>query len=498
MTPDRDRLVSLDRIARLSFLRRRGILAVSGAGVVLASAAAQRAGAVPASYWALLAIIAAAGATIAAAEPPRARGISLNIFALALAARVLWLVGATLAAHGAAAFLGPDSSTYWDGAIDLASQHFSLGVPPPAYYGTYDVGQYYLFASVVSLFGAHLVCLQLLNAGLSALAAPLAYSIGRLTVPRGARIIGVCVAVSPSLTALSAMDLLKDPSVIFATLVALAAMLRLLRARDARRLIGPALTAMAAFLYLRTTRFYAFAYIEYATLGAIALAFFLCGNVGARRRAGLTVLAVTFLAAEIVPAPAGWPPTPELFAAQVGYVLDTPAMRVYSSGLMHRFRHRAPTEVAEGPQDLATMAANLVRRVLGPFPWIPPRAWKLQALQAGDYFLYPGMLLWYAILPFVAIGFALAGRATFRRSDRLSMGLAVLWLFSAAYSLQYLLINVSYRQREAIVPLLLVFAWWGVVYAWQRPRLTRWYGAYWAALIVLAVAHLSARALIRA
>ena len=108
------------------------------------------------------------------------------------------------------------------------------------------------------------------------------------------------------------------------------------------------------------------------------------------------------------------------------------------------------------------------------------------------------MLLWYAVLPFAALGFAIAGRAMFRRSGRLSTGLAVLWLFTAGYSLQYLLINVSYRQREAIVPLLLVFVWWGIVYAWERPRLARWYGAYWAALVLLAAAHLSVRALIRA
>lgn len=498
MTPDRDRLLLLDRIVRLSVLRRRSIAAVCGAAIVVGAGAAQARGAIPPSFWLLLGALAGAGALVAAIEPSRTRVVSLNLFALALAMRVLWLLGVTLLTGHGAPFLGPDSSTYWDGALDLVSQQFRLGVPPPAYYGSYDVGQYYLFACAVRLFGPHVVCLQMLNAGLSALAAPVTFAIARMTVPRGARAIGLFVALSPSLTALSAMDLLKDPSVIFATLVALLATLRLIRERAIRRLIAPAAAAVGAFLYLRTTRFYAFAYIEYATIAAIAVAVLLCGRIGARRRAGLAVLVLAFGAAEVIPVPAGWPPTPELFAAQVGYVLDTPAMRFYSGGLLHRFRHRPPNDREQGPEDLATLAANLVRRVLGPFPWIAPERWQLRTLQAGDYFLYPGMLLWYAVLPFVAIGFALAGRATFRRTDRLSIGLAVLWFFTAGYALQYLVINVSYRQREALVPLLLVFAWWGIVYAWQRPRVTRWYGAYWAALVLLAAAHLGVRALIRA
>jgi len=493
-----DRVRSLRRLVRLPALRQPAVAAVCAAVIVIATVAAQVASALPGSLWLLLAGFVAAGFAVARTEPPRTRIVSLNVFALALAMRVLWLIAATVGAgHGASPFLGPDSSAYWEGAIDLVSQHFHLGVLPPAYYGTYDVGQYYLFASVVALFGAHVVALQMLNAGLSALTAPLAFGIARLTVPRGARAIGVFVALSPSLTALSAMDLLKDPSVIFATLVALLATLRLLRERTGLRLIGPVSAALMAFLYLRMTRFYAFAYVEYATVGAIGLALLLCGRAGARRRAAVAALLCVFGAAEIIPVPVGWPPTPLLFASQVGYVLDTPSMRLYPAGLMHRFRYRQQPEMDRTPQDLATVATNLVRRVLGPFPWVAPPRWSLRTLQAGDYFLYPGMLLWYAILPFVVVGFTIAGRATFRRSPRMPMSVAVLWLFTAGYSLQYLLINVSYRQREAIVPLLLVFAWWGIVYAWERPRLTRWYGAYWAALVVLAVAHVGVRALLR-
>jgi hypothetical protein len=499
MTRDRVGLSSLSSLVQLSFLRRRSVAAFAVLPIVLASAVAQHLDAIPSSYWLLLALIATAGLGVAAAEPQRARSISLNVFAIALAVRVLWLIAATLAAgKGAAPWLGPDSSTYWAGALDLVSQHFSLGVPPPSYYGTYDVGQYYLFASVVAVFGTHLVCLQLLNAGLTALAAPLAFGIARVTVPRGARVIGLFVALSPSLTALSSTDLLKDPSVIFATLVALLATLRLIRERSVRRLLGPAVAAVAASLYLRTTRFYAFAYIEFATVAAVVLAILLCGRMGARRRAAVAALVITFGAAEILPVAAGWPTTPALFAAQIGYVLGTPVMRFSPESVARRFRHGASPAVHREAQTPAAVAANLVRAVLGPFPWILPNHWTMRVLQAGDYFLYPGMVLWYAILPFVTLGFALAGRATFRRSDRLPLGLTVLWLFTAGYSLQYLLLNVSYRQREAIVPLLLIFAWWGLAYAWHRPRLTRWYGAYWAALALVAVAQLGARALIGA
>jgi hypothetical protein len=499
MTPEHERLLSLRRRARLSILKRRSVAGVCVGVIVAASLAVQWTGDIPSSYWLLLTLIAAAGAAIARAEPARTRSISLNLFAIALTVRVLWLMAATaVARHAGGPFLGPDSASYWEGALDLASQHLRLGVPPTAYYGSYNVGQYYLFAAVVALFGPYLVCLQMLNAGLTALAAPVAYAVARLTVPRGARAIGLFIALSPSLTALAAVDLLKDPSIIFATLLALFAILRLMRERSARRLVVPALVALAAFLYLRTARFYALAYIEAATCVAVALCVLLSGRIGARRRAGLAVLALVFVAAELIPIPAGWPTTPVVFASQVGYVMDSPGMRFYSAGFLRRFRHWKYTELDEVVEGPAGAAADIARRLLGPFPWILPQRWNLRTLQAGDYFLYPGMLLWYAILPFVAIGFAIGGRATFQRTGRRSIGLSVLWLFTAAYVLQYFVINLSYRQRESIVPLLLVFGWWGIVYAWQRPGLTRWYGAYWAFLTCLAIAHLSLRAMIRA
>jgi hypothetical protein len=66
--------------------------------------------------------------------------------------------------------------------------------------------------------------------------------------------------------------------------------------------------------------------------------------------------------------------------------------------------------------------------------------------------------------------------------------------FSGAYLLLYLAVNLSYRQRDALFPLLIVLA----VIAWDRVRQWRpwrwWYGAYWVALGLLATAHLAARA----
>jgi hypothetical protein len=127
-----DPLRSLRRIVRLPVLRQPSVAALC-AGVVLVSLfAAQSMAGVPASVWLLLGVLAAAGFAIAATEPRRTQIVSLNVFALALAMRVLWLVGAAVAAgRGATPLLGPDSSTYWEGAIDLVCQHFPLGVPPP-------------------------------------------------------------------------------------------------------------------------------------------------------------------------------------------------------------------------------------------------------------------------------------------------------------------------------------------------------------------------------
>jgi len=154
----------------------------------------------------------------------------------------------------------------------------------------------------------------------------------------------------------------------------------------------------------------------------------------------------------------------------------------------------APSAAAtrEPVSSLVTVAADTFRRLYGPFVWIAPQRWTAHELLTNDYPLYPGMLIWYALLPLMAVGFLrtgwdlLAGR-------RQPAPLATLWFFVAFYGLQYLAINLSYRQREVLFPFLLVLATAGLpvteTKAWRYG-----YIAYWGLLVVIATGHLVVRA----
>jgi hypothetical protein len=480
----------LQATTRVLSSRRIGVIAGATIAVLLVAAAWRLP--ISAACWFSLSVIVATGALIAASEPPRARLVSINLFTGALALRVLVLVlFYALAVGEGGPFLGPDSSGYFEGANELVALGFHLDTIPLLFFGSYDVGHYYLFAAAIRLH-ADLFALQLLNVGFTALAAPLAYAIGRRTVPRAARIIGLLVALSPSLVVLAAIDLLKDPSVVCATLLAIVCILRLARARTSWTVLLAAAVSLVPLLYLRTSRFYSFAYLEAATIAALIWIALWRRRLALRTWTAAAALVVVFGVTEAVPMRAGWPSSPVLILAQVGHVLGTPSMRFYSVGLFERFRHRRAPEEPEAQTPLE-YAANLFRRIYGPFPWILPDKWNLRFLQSADYLLYPGMLLWYGLLPFVVIGLTHVGRAVASRASE-SFGLVFLWLFTAIYFLQYLAINVSYRQREAMFPVLVVFGCIGWAHARRGGQMPRWYVAYWAGLGGLAAAHLALRA----
>jgi hypothetical protein len=339
-----------------------------------------------------------------------------------------------------------------------------------------------------------------------ALVAPLSFGIARLILPPAhALLVGAAIALHPSLIALGAVDLLKDPSIFFATTLVVWAILRSTRERRIGVLVALALAAVVAALYIRTGRFYTFAYLEGAFLGAVILIRLARRRVFERAAAGVLAAGV-FVAAEALPMRAGWPPSPVLVAATVSYTLETPGLRQYAMGFFDRFGGRAgggprvgPTETrppalepGEGLGALLVYPANIFRRLYGPFVWILPSDLRFRALQAGDYFLYPGTLIWYGLIPFAAAGFLSTGWRLLRRDEH-RFGLVMLWLFAAVYFLQYLAINLSYRQRDVMLPVTIIFAAIGASWVLPWSRWRRAYAAYWIALAAIAGAHLAAR-----
>ena len=148
---------------------------------------------------------------------------------------------------------------------------------------------------------------------------------------------------------------------------------------------------------------------------------------------------------------------------------------------------------AEGPR-LVRWGTNGIRKLFGPFPWVPPPDFSPQTITLGDYLLFPGMLVWYAVLPIaLAAMFVAAGDMLRGRSGGLSLGIA---LFSAALFVLYLGLNLSWRQREFMFPFLVLLAFWAI----DRVRAQRWaryaYAAYWCGIVLLAVTHTVVRAMV--
>lgn len=433
--------------------------------------------------------VCAAAMAFALVNPRRTRLVVLNLFAMAFTLRLAALSAFYMAAvQEGGPFLGPDSLGYLEGARELVRRDFALDSVPPTFFGTYNLSAFYFFAAPVWLLEADLFALQTLNAGVSALAAPVIYAIGRETLPRGARLLGLAVALYPSLIVLSVVDLLKDPSIMCATLLAVWAILRLMRTKELRSIVAPAAVALIALLYLRTGRFYTAAYLEVALAGTLIWARVFRGTRAFRLRAASLALLLIVLACELVPAMWRWPPTPLLYADQVARVLGSPGFWFRTSGLFSRFQED------HEPFSLALLPVNIAKRLIGPFPWIAPEEWTLRTLQTGDYLLYPGMLIWYAMLPLVIVGLVSVG-AGLRNAPALRPPVVLVWLFAVPYLLQYLILNLSYRQREVMIPLFALFAWIGLVAACSRGTFPRWYRLYWVSLFVLAAAHLIARAL---
>ena len=438
----------------------------------------------PTNSYLIVAAVGVAGAALAAiAERPPDRRLFLAIFGWAFLARLvvlsaLWAV--SVPAGGP--FLGPDSSTYFATAVDLAAAGFRLPAHPTVVFGTLDVGQYYLFAACIRVLGADLFALQLFNCVCTSLVAPLMFVVVRRFAPGKAILIGAAVALYPSLVVISASDLYKDPSLALAVAIVLRAGCDLDQNDGSSWGWGGA--ALLSLLYMRVTRSYLALHLEVAAVCALIYQLWKSGWTPAVRIAvvrGSLIIAL----AEVLPVSVGWPTTPVVVWAQIRHTAATPQMTHVRGGV---------ASPSEDRGDLSPLnPVSLARKFFGPFVWIVPRRLGLESFLRADYLLYPGTLMLYLLMPLAAAGWMnTALRTTIARTSPPLLVALTLLLFT--YVLQYTVLNLSYRQREAMFPLLAVFALEGYRLARQLGWIRNLYAAYWAMLIAVAVTHLAVRA----
>ena len=157
----------------------------------------------------------------------------------------------------------------------------------------------------------------MLNSVLSALAVPFLFGVARVALPRAAVPVAAVAALGPSLISLSSVDLLKDPSVLCGMVALVWSVLRLTSERRLWPMVAFGTVGLVAGLYLRTARFYSFAYLEFAFVGALVFAVTV-GRVHVFRRwAALAITCFVFVAGELLPIPAQWPPSALMVSASI-------------------------------------------------------------------------------------------------------------------------------------------------------------------------------------
>jgi hypothetical protein len=201
-------------------------------------------------------------------------------------------------------------------------------------------------------------------------------------------------------------------------------------------------------------------------------------------------------AAPATPVPA--PPAPAAPAAESA-APATPAVAV-PAPVVPATADRAPAfatgRTRQVAEELIGGIANVFRRLYGPFIWIVPDRWELTEIWKPDYLylFYPGMLVWYSIVPFAAVGLLVTLWRTLLGREE-SVPLMAFGFFTVIYFTQYLSINLSTRQRSTMVPVVLLLGVVGLAAALKVNTWKRWYAGYWASLALLAVTHLTVRAL---
>jgi hypothetical protein len=398
----------------------------------------------------------------------------LLAFAVRLAAAVLF---DSLAVSVGDPYAGsPDAWSYdlWARRLVSAwSELRGLTLHSHAAAGRWDVGFHYLLAAFYGVFGESILGGRVLVVFFGAAAVVFLYlAARRVAGDFVATLSGLIYAFWISSVAWSGYSVLRDTLVW--TLMLLAVWLAL-KVSD-----GSGAAAFGLFLalvLLRTVRPYV-AILVVAGLGV-------AGALAAIRRSRGAIapalkISAAVLAAEVVFFATGFPnvlqmvpiykprqvllkPLKHVPLSRIdGYPVPLPALDGEMNNGAGQPRHLL------GP----SLPANALRFFLSPPGWAPVRG---NISTSGNWQL-PGMWLWYAILPVAAFGFFLSLSG--------SVSLRSIAITAAIFSLMLMLVGRgdSVRQREMVVPIVLLWFAVGVRPALRRPRVLLTVYLFYAAI----------------
>lgn len=389
--------------------------------------------------------------------------LPLSLFAVAVGLRLLaflaFYIGSVLTGHHG--LISPYDPVIFDNWAWYAAQHFRSGtwvdLRDAHLEGTWDVGFTYLVAFEYTAVGHHPEVARILDCFLAAFSAPAAYLAARTTSlsEKVAARAGWLVACWPLSLYWAGFDLLKDPLVWFLLAIGLVA----LTASSWQRRAGLGALAAGALQIVR------------GYMGPLVAVLLVVGAIVRRDWRGLvaTLAALAVMEAAIIAAgfPPVWSLAPYLATSQV----------TGASGLA------APSQPgAETPASLKLNPKALVLRFAVGVPTVlfgpglkPLRDFTHPTI---DWGMYPGLVLWIALIPFTVLGFWRAFRV--RDLTILSVALFAVGIWAA---MVFIYAGHADRQREMAFPATLIITAFGLGRPW--PRHWWWvYAAYW--LIVLA------------
>jgi hypothetical protein len=313
------------------------------------------------------------------------------------------------------ATLGFELARFWAGEAPYPND-----LHPP-------IGYYVWNALIYTVVGYVPLAPTLANAVIGGLGVVLAHSLARdLAGPRAARYAALLAAFWPSLVLWSSLNL-KDPMAILAILLLLRGAQRMQRGPSLFALVQAAL----GFLILSQLR----EYLVLLSAFAVGLAWLL-----PRLKASPLAVGALLLAAALLLPSLG--PVQELVEENRLESLDQVRHQLAIGGSAYR----GDADVSSPGGALRFLPTGLLYFLLAPAPW--------QLFNARQLLTLPEMLVWYALLPRVVTGFAIAMRRRFSAA----LPIATFALFATlSYALVEGNLGTAYRHRAQVLVLLLIF-----------------------------------------
>lgn len=363
-------------------------------------------------------------------ENPDLARIARRLFLFALAVRIpvlLW-VDAFISPNA----IAPDQRFYEIWAARIA-EYWQGGwtAEPPRMEGRRSA-YFYVCAALYYVLGENPLGPKVLNALAGALSAAVIFRLAaRFCTARAALIAGILVAVFPSMILWSVLHI-RDALVVLGLVLAFDA----LAAFQQRPSVRPVLELALGVLLVSSLR----GYMTVMLLGALAVGW-VAGRdrtLGPRRLVAALVIVLVVLVGM-------------RFAGLIDPVADEELLQKLQEqrqGLAEGGSvYGADADISTPLRALLFLPVGVAYFLLGPFPWAISSALQLAAV--------PEVLLWYLLVPFVAVGIARA----FRQSETWMMGvLTFLIVVTTSYSLVSANLGTAYRHRAQVLVFFLLFA----------------------------------------